>query len=119
MVGVYVAEWSYFISTFGRAMIAAVVIGIGVDDSIHLLGHYKKCRNEGNNAREAIERAILHTGRALVTTSVALSLGFLTLLASAWQTISSFGFFASLAIAGALIATLTVVPALIFVFARD
>jgi predicted RND superfamily exporter protein len=103
----------------GRAMIAAVIIGIAVDDSIHLLSHYKKCRDEGDTARHAIERAVLHTGRAVVTTSVALSLGFLTLLASAWQTISSFGFFVSLAIMGALIATLFVLPALIITFAKD
>jgi predicted RND superfamily exporter protein len=103
----------------GRAMIAAVIIGIAVDDSIHLLSHYKRCRNQGDGARRAIERAVLHTGRAVVTTSVALSLGFLTLMASAWQTISSFGFFVSLAIAGALIATLSVLPALIVVFAKD
>jgi len=103
----------------GRAMIAAVIIGIGVDDSIHLLSHYKKCRIEGDGSRRAIEKAVLHTGRAVVTTSVALSLGFLTLMASAWQTISSFGFFVSLAIAGALVATLSVLPALIVVFAKE
>ncbi len=54
----------------------------------------------------------------MVTTSLALSLGFLTLMASAWQTISSFGFFVALAILGALAAALFVLPALIFAFAR-
>jgi predicted RND superfamily exporter protein len=52
----------------------------------------------------------------VVTTSLALSLGFLTLMASAWQSISSFGLFVSLAILAALLATLFVLPALIFAF---
>jgi hypothetical protein len=102
----------------GRAMIAAVLIGIAVDDSIHVLSQYKRRRVGGEDPREAIRGAILHSGRAVVTTSLALSLGFLTLMASAWQTISSFGFFVALAILGALAAALFVLPALIFAFER-
>jgi predicted RND superfamily exporter protein len=103
----------------GRAMIAAVLIGIAVDDSIHLLHQYQQRRAKGDRPREAIREAVLQVGRAVVTTSVALSLGFLTLMASAWQTIASFGFFVSLAILGALAASLFVLPALIFAFARE
>ena len=36
---------------------------------------------------------------------------------SAWQTVSSFGFFVALSILGALVATLLVLPALVFAFA--
>jgi predicted RND superfamily exporter protein len=100
----------------GRAMIATVLLGIGVDDSIHLLDHYKRCRAAGRAPREAIREALLHTGRAVVTTSLALSIGFLTLMGSAWHTISSFGFSVSLGILAALLATLFVLPALIFAF---
>jgi hypothetical protein len=100
-----------------RAMIAAVVIGIGVDDAIHLLAHYKVRREEGDDPHAAISAALQHTGRAIVTTSVALALGFLTLMMSAWQTVASFGLFVAIAIIGALVATLFVLPALIFAFA--
>ena len=100
-----------------RAMLAAVVIGIGVDDAIHLLAHYKVRREEGDDPHAAIAAALQHTGRAIVTTSVALALGFLTLMMSAWQTVSSFGLFVAIAIMGALVSTLFVLPALIFAFA--
>jgi predicted RND superfamily exporter protein len=103
----------------GRAMIAAVVIGIAVDDAIHLLHAYRQRRLAGEAPGEAMEGALLHVGRAVVTTSIALALGFLTLMASAWQTIASFGFLMALALLGALAATLFVLPALIFAFARD
>jgi predicted RND superfamily exporter protein len=99
-------------------MIATVLLGIGVDDSIHLLDHYKRRRAAGRAPREAIREALLHTGRAVVTTSLALSVGFVTLIRSAWDTISSFGLSLSLAILAALLATLFVLPALIFAFGQ-
>ncbi|MFP6641361.1 MAG: efflux RND transporter permease subunit, partial [Myxococcota bacterium] len=99
-----------------RSMLAAVVIGIGVDGAIHLLAHYKVRRQEGDDTHAAMRAALQHTGRAIVTTSVALALGFLTLMMSAWQTVASFGFFVAIAIMGALVATLFVLPALIFAF---
>ena len=99
-----------------RAMIAAVVIGIGVDDAVHVLAHYKKQRDAGASSHDAMRAALHHTGRAVVTTSVALALGFLTLMMSAWQTVATFGFFVALSILGALVATLLVLPALVFAF---
>ena len=100
-----------------RAMIAAVVIGIGVDDAVHVLRQYQLRREAGQNSHEAMRGALQHSGRAVVITSFALSLGFLTLMMSAWQTVASFGFFVALSILGALAATLFVLPALIFAFA--
>ena len=102
----------------GRAMLAAIVLGIAVDDSIHLLSHYKYRRDKGDTPAEAIRDSILHVGRAVVVTSAALALGLLTLVASAWQTISSFGFFVSVALTGALVASLFVLPAIFFAFQR-
>jgi len=99
------------------AMIAAVVIGIGVDDSIHLLRQYQRRREAGEDSHEAMRGALRHTGRAVVTTSIALALGFYTLQLSAWQAVANFGFLISLAVLGALAATLLVLPALIFAFA--
>ena len=60
-----------------RTMIAAVIIGIGVDDAVHVLDYYKGRRCSGETPPSAIRAALHHTGRAVVTTSVALSLGFL------------------------------------------
>ena len=101
----------------GRAMVAAILLGIGIDDSVHILDHYRRQRLAGVDQASAIRASIHRTGRAVITTSFALALGFLTLMASAWQSIASFGFFVAIAIMGALVASLLVLPALIFVFA--
>ena len=54
-----------------------------------------------------------------MTNSLTLALGFLTLMVSPWQSISSFGFFVALTIVGALVSTLLVMPALVFAFSRE
>ena len=100
----------------GTAMVAAIIIGIGVDDTIHLLAEFTKRRQRGMSPDAAIESAVLRVGQAVLTTSVALSAGFFVLILSSWQSISSFGFLSGVAILGALAADLWLLPATILVF---
>lgn len=97
----------------GSAMVATVVVGIAVDDAIHVLTAYRRERRRGLGAAEACGAAIRHAGRALTATSVALTLGFFTLILSPWKSIASFGLIAGIAIASAWAATLVVLPALL------
>jgi hypothetical protein len=99
----------------GSAMVAAVVIGIAVDDSIHLLVQYRRHRAAGAGTRLAIRGAVLHVGRAVVSTSMALALGFFSLGFSSWKTISNFGALSGVAILAALLSVLVVLPALMVV----
>jgi predicted RND superfamily exporter protein len=57
-------------------------------------------------------------GRALVTNSVALAVGFAALAFSSWQTIANFGLIAALAICAALLASLFVLPACVLAWER-
>ncbi len=102
----------------GTAMVAAVVIGIAIDDTVHLLTQYRRRRARGLEAAISIEQAVVHVGRALITTSIALALGFLSLVVSPWSSVASFGVVASVAISVALLADLVVLPALILVLSR-
>jgi len=102
----------------GSAMVAAVVLGIAVDDSIHLLTRYRFLRADGAARADAVDGAVRHTGRALVTTSVALSVGFLALGLSPWRSVASFGLLAGIAILTALASVLLVLPALLHLGGR-
>jgi len=110
--------WTGLPLDVGRLMIAAIVIGIGVDDSIHLLNGYRTLRHQGRTRSEAMRESLTAVGRALVITSLSLGLGFVALVLSAWQTISSFGFFVCMAILVALLAAVLVVPAVIHLGVR-
>ncbi|UCE87766.1 MAG: MMPL family transporter, partial [Deltaproteobacteria bacterium] len=103
----------------GTAMVAAILIGIAVDDTIHLLAEFRRRRELGESAAAAIEGSVRRIGQAVITTSVALTLGFFVLILSSWQSISSFGFLSGVAILGALAADLWVLPALILVVTRQ
>jgi predicted RND superfamily exporter protein len=109
-----VMGWAGMSLDVARAMIAAVLMGIAVDDGIYLTSAYKRRRDAGCASRGAIRGAVLEVGRAVVTTSLALSLGFLTLMGSAWHAVASFGVAVALAIIVALGAALLVLPAMIF-----
>jgi predicted RND superfamily exporter protein len=97
----------------GRAMIGAIVLGIGVDDTVHLLDRWRHESRLGRPSGEAMRRAVRFSGRGVVTSSLALALGFLSLMVSSWQSVSSFGFFAATGIVFALAADLLVLPALV------
>jgi predicted RND superfamily exporter protein len=102
----------------GSAMVAAIVIGVAVDDAIHLLAQMQKRRQRGDPLASAMHGAARHVGRAVVTTSCALALGFSSLGLSSWQTISHFGALSALAVLGALCAVLLVLPALVSLGSR-
>lgn len=102
----------------GTAMVGAIILGIAVDDSIHLITAYRRGRATGQSSREAILDAITSTGQALVTSSIAISIGCFALMTSSWQSIASFGLLSGLAILAALIADLIVLPAIILTFQK-
>ena len=98
----------------GSAMVAAVVLGVSDDDAIHLLAQYRRLRGEGLATAAAVEGALVHAGRAIVSTSVTLALGFSTLALSPWRSVASFGALSALAILVALAAVLVVLPAILY-----
>lgn len=99
----------------GSAMVAAVVLGIAVDDAIHFLGAFRRASAAEHGSAAAGRAALEETGRAIIGTSIALAIGFLLLLLSPWKSIASFGLVSAVAIAAALLSALVVLPALLAV----
>jgi predicted RND superfamily exporter protein len=97
----------------GTAMIAAVVLGIAIDDVVHLLAPYRRRLAAGDPPAEAIRAAVLQVGRAAVTSALALSLGLFALTLSSWESVASFGFLSGFAILIALVSGLVILPAVI------
>ncbi len=97
-------------------MIAPIMLGIAMDDTIHLIHKYQEYRKENFNKNQSINMALLYTGKAIFLTSLALSLGFLIISFSSVQSIKSFGLLSSLTIVFAFIADIIVLPSLIKVF---
>jgi hypothetical protein len=97
----------------GTSMVAPLALGIAVDDTIHVMSRYLRHRRDGDPGEAAIRKAVESVGRALVTTSLALSLGFSTMLVSSFQSVANIGLLSALAVAGALVADLILLPAMV------
>ena len=93
--------------------IAAICIGIGVDDSIHYIHRFKSEFHEDKNYEAAIERSHLSIGRAMYYTSVIISLGFSILVFSNFVPTVYFGLLTALSMVLALLANFTLLPYLI------
>jgi len=93
-------------------LIASIVIGIAVDDTIHFMHNFKHYYRQTGELREAVERTLMTAGRAILTTSVVLSLGFFIFMFAAMNNLFYFGLLAGSAVLLALAADLLLAPAL-------
>ncbi len=96
--------------------IAAIAIGIGVDDTIHYVHRFKHEFSVDSNYWDAVQRCHLSIGRAMYYTSITVILGFSILVLSRFVPTIHFGVLTSLAMAVALLANITLLPVLIVVF---
>jgi len=93
----------------GTMMIASVVLGIAVDDTIHYLSAFR--RTYRSSADEAIRHTTAETGFTLIATTIALSLGFLVAIFGSFQPTVYFGLLSGLTMWFALACDLIVLPA--------
>ncbi len=93
--------------------IAAISIGIAVDNTIHYIYRYKENLKLGKNHTEMIEKTHLTVGNAVLITSIAITAGFLTLCLSNFVPTVYFGLFTSLAMIFAMIGVLITLPSIL------
>lgn len=108
--------WADISLDYSKVMIAAVALGIAVDDTIHLMLRIRLEFARLGNYREAVREALLDVGQALLITSLALVCGFLVLLLSILDSQAMQGVLLSATIVVALIADFLLLPALVIVF---
>ncbi|MEM7080636.1 MAG: MMPL family transporter [Pseudomonadota bacterium] len=93
--------------------IAAICIGIGVDDTIHYLHRFSEEYKKWGDARVAVSFAHASIGRALNYTSLTVMIGFSVLCFSSFVPTVMFGLWTAVAMLLALLANLTLLPALL------
>jgi len=91
--------------------IAAIVFGLVVDDTIHLLHRYATVRQKASRTRAILKSARQAGRRMAITTSVLVG-GFLVLCFAQIKSIVWLGLLSAVAIVSALLADLLVIPAL-------
>ena len=108
--------WGLTVGQVGLALsvVVAMTIGIVVDDTVHFLSKYRRARREfGQDSEAAVHHAFDTAGRALLTTTVVLVAGFLIFAFSPFVPTAQVGVLTAMIIGFALVADLTLLPALL------
>ncbi len=100
-------------------MIAPVIIGIAVDDTIHFMTHYRLELIRTRSMAVALANTIEDVGTAVMYTTMVLGLGFAILSFSDYLGMAKIGFFGSVAIFVALLSDLFLIPAMLQLFKPD
>jgi len=96
--------------------IAAIALGIGVDDAIHYLHRYTYEMKISNDYVSSMQKSHHNTGVAMFDTSVVIAFGFLVLLFSSFVPTIYFGILISFCIMVAMVCNLALLPALLIYF---
>jgi len=99
-------------------LIASVVLGITVDDTIHFFHNYLERRHKGFGVVFSLARSFEASGRAVVAISLLLVAQFLLLAISRFQPTSHFGLLASSGLLAGQLLELLLLPALIVLWSR-
>ena len=96
--------------------IAAITIGIAVDNSIHYIYRFKEEFKKINNYNETLDRCHSTVGIAILNTSITIVFGFSILILSNFIPTIYFGIFTGIAMLFAMISVLTLLPKLLLIY---
>ncbi len=96
--------------------IAAISVGIAVDNSIHFIDRFRSEMSENHDDKAAIFEATNNVGQAMFYTTLVITSGFLIMVFSNFVPTMYFGVLTALAMITALIANLIMLPMLVSKF---
>ena len=120
--GMAFGAWALFVGQVGLAVsvVAAMTLGIVVDDTIHFLSKYLRARRErGMNTEDAIRYAFNTVGVALFITTVILTAGFMIIAQSTFLVNANMGLLTAITICIALFVDFLFLPPLLMLVDRD
>ncbi len=102
-----------------NALLSSIMIGVGVDYTIHFLWRYKKERKNSHDHVEAIKHTLLTTGRGIIFNALSVVIGFSILFSSNFVPVKFFGFLIIVSISSCLMGAIIFVPSVCIVFKPD
>ena len=98
-------------------LVGSIALGLAVDDTIHFVHNFRRYHQQTGDPREAVRLTLTTTGRAMLTTSIVLSIGFLVYMFAYMTNMVNFGLLVGTAIIVALLADFFLAPALMVLMA--
>jgi predicted RND superfamily exporter protein len=104
--------WTGISLNVTTGLVASIVLGIAVDDTIHFLGHFNVSAKRTASEKEGVRLALMHVGRPVTYATAALCLGFLALSLSSLRQQAEFGVLAAVTLFLGWCCDLTFTPAI-------
>jgi len=108
-----VMGWSGVELNLATSIIAAVALGIAVDDTIHCMARLNTQVKTAQTQREALLGTMVAVGRRVVAATLTLTAGFLVLSLSEFAIIGDFGWLSAMTMLVALVTNLVLLPAIL------
>ena len=99
-------------------MVASIAIGLAVDDTIHFMHNFRRYYEQSGDPRQAVYATLHSTGRAMLVTTIVLSVGFFIFVFASMNNLFAFGLLTAFTIVMALAADYLVAPALMVLVHR-
>ncbi len=93
-------------------LIGSIAIGLAVDDTVHFMHNFKKYYQDSGDVREAVRHTLHTAGKAMLVTSIVLSISFFIFMFSEMKNLFNFGLLTGVTIITALLADFLLAPAL-------
>lgn len=107
--------WGGLSLNVNTSVIAAIAIGIGVDNCIQYLVRFQRCRREGLSPRAAARQSLTRAGGPMSAAAAVVVLGFLVFGLSRFAPVSQFGLLSALVMGFNLVTNLSLLPSLLLI----
>ena len=97
------------------ALISSIMIGVGIDYTIHFLWRFKDERKRGLDHRAAAYQTLVTTGKGIVINALSVIFGFLALTLSSFEPLRFFGGLVVISITTCLICALVLIPSIVII----
>jgi RND superfamily putative drug exporter len=113
------AESGATVSSNATGILIVLMFGVGTDYCLLLVSRYREELHRIEDKHEAMQRALARSGPAILASGLTVTLAMLVLVLADSNNTSTLGPVAAIGVASAMIAGLTLLPALLTIFGRN
>ena len=94
-------------------MMAVILLGLGIDFSIHIISGFTEWRALGDSIATAMEKTFLKSGKGIITGALTTAFAFLTMMVSSSRGMKEMGIVTGLGLLAILVATFLFLPVML------
>ena len=95
------------------SMMAVVLIGLGIDFSVHIISVYTEMRHKGDDVESSLKATFIKAGPGIITGGFTTASAFLTMLVARTEGMQEFGLTLGVGIIMTMLAAMLILPNLL------